>query len=87
MRFAGEEFEHTGVYREVRRPDRLVFTWVSKATRGGESVVTVELQSRGDRTELRLTHEMLPDAETAEKHRNGWGSILDKFSQVLQGGK
>lgn len=86
MRFDEEEFEHTGQYREVSRPRRLVFTWVSRATREQESLVTVELTPAGDRTLLRLTHELLPDAEAAGKHRDGWGSILERFSQLLKGG-
>jgi uncharacterized protein YndB with AHSA1/START domain len=39
-----ESFEHSGTYREIDRPRRLVFTWSSHATGFRESVVTVTFQ-------------------------------------------
>lgn len=76
---------HTGRYIEVRRPERLAFTWVSPATKKEESVVTVELREVAEGTELTLVHERLPDDEAAEQHRGGWGSILEKLEGALNG--
>src|SRR5207245_9500003 len=35
---------HTGTYREIDRPHRLVFTWSSPATHFRDSIVTVTFQ-------------------------------------------
>lgn len=79
----GERWEHEGEYRAVEPPNRLEFTWVSTLTDGHESVVTVELFERGDRTELVLTHERLPHAEASERHGRGWTAIVDALAEHL----
>jgi uncharacterized protein YndB with AHSA1/START domain len=68
---------HIGEYREIIRPEKLVFTWSSINTQHKETLVTVELIQRGALTELVLTHEGLPDKKSGEMHAMGWGSILD----------
>lgn len=85
MNVDGEEHDHTGDYRELRRPERLVFSWTSDSTRG-ESLVTVDLQRDDGQTELILTHELLPDDETTAKHVVGWREILDRLEANLRGG-
>jgi uncharacterized protein YndB with AHSA1/START domain len=85
MSVDGEDHDHTGEYRELRRPDRLVFSWVSPATKG-ESLVTVDLQRSNGQTELILTHELLPDDATTAKHVAGWGEILERLKTKLRGG-
>ena len=75
MRQAESETVHTGVYREICPPERLAFTWSSTATRGEVTLVTVELRPQGDATELILTHEGLPDADSAAQHESGWQRI------------
>jgi len=75
--------EHTGEYRELRRPERLVFTWVSRVTLERETLVTVELRPVGEDTELTLTHERLPNDEARTSHRQGWTSIAEKLAASL----
>jgi uncharacterized protein YndB with AHSA1/START domain len=68
-----------GVYREVLRPTRLVFTWEweDPAARVGETLVTVEFKSAGgDRTEVVLTHERFADATGMANHEKGWTQLL-----------
>ncbi len=74
---AGRIYPHYGRYLRVDSPRLLEFTWVSEGTLGKESVVTIELTPRGTQTELRLTHEGLPDEKLAENHRGGWTHILE----------
>jgi uncharacterized protein YndB with AHSA1/START domain len=83
MRSERGEIAHTGEYREVDPPRRLVFTWKSPATQGRETVVTVEFHERGDATELVLIHEELPDEQTADGHRQGWTSIATKLALYI----
>jgi uncharacterized protein YndB with AHSA1/START domain len=77
---------HEGEYLVVERPRRLVFTWVSAATGGRATTVTVELAPRGDgETELTLIHEGLPDGKAGEQHRSGWEDILRKLAASVPG--
>ena len=75
--------EHTGQYRVVEPPSRLVFTWISKSTHEQETIVTVELKPRGTECELTLTHEKLPGKEAASGHQDGWNRIAELLAQHL----
>jgi uncharacterized protein YndB with AHSA1/START domain len=77
------DVEHTGQYREIRRPERLVFTWTSRITGGHETLVTIELRAEGKDTELTLTHEEFPDDEARRLHQGGWTSIVEKLAGHL----
>jgi uncharacterized protein YndB with AHSA1/START domain len=81
----GQTFVHTGEYLEIDPPARLVFTWISEGTEQRASIVTIELEARGaDETELVLTHEALPSAQSAEAHRGGWTEIVDNLAARLR---
>jgi uncharacterized protein YndB with AHSA1/START domain len=80
MREATKDLVHTGEYREIAPPQRLVFTWRSSGTYDQETLVTIELHSRGNKTELVLTHERFPDASSAGKHKDGWQDIVRKLA-------
>jgi uncharacterized protein YndB with AHSA1/START domain len=67
---------HTGTYREITRPRRLVFTWNSPYAGHTDSLVTVEFRAARETTEIVLTHEGLPGAEMAAAHHGGWSDIL-----------
>jgi uncharacterized protein YndB with AHSA1/START domain len=74
---------HTGVYRVIDRPKRLVFTWFSDATRHTESLVTVEFHARHGTTEVVVTHEQLPDEGAVPSHTDGWTQALDLLAAEL----
>jgi len=76
---------HYGRYLRVESPHLLEFTWVSEHTLGKESVVTLEFTPRGRQTELRLTHEGLPDERMAMAHTEGWTFFLDTLVARLGG--
>jgi uncharacterized protein YndB with AHSA1/START domain len=78
-----EAVEHTGTYLVIDPPARLSFTWISPYTDMLPSIVTVELQARGDGTELVLTHERLPAAHV-KAHKQGWTDILRKLAEALR---
>lgn len=83
MRSERGDIAHSGEYREVDAPRRLVFTWKSPATQGRDTVVTVEFHEHGDATELVLIHEELPDEPTAKGHREGWTSIAETLALYI----
>ena len=83
MQVGGKDFIHLGEFLEVERPRRLVFTWITMYTYYRKSVVTVEFAPVEERTELRITHVLLPDEELADAHRKGWEGLLDHLETRL----
>lgn len=81
----GTLIDHTGRYREIERPRRLVFTWGVDAEQGDLSVVTIEFAARGDACELTLTHKLHPDwSEYAERTQAGWTKIVGDLAAALE---
>jgi uncharacterized protein YndB with AHSA1/START domain len=72
-------YPHHGVYRLIDRPRQLVFTWLSHATEGATSLVTVDFLPRGERTEVVVTHEQLPEG-ARESHTTGWTSGIERLA-------
>lgn len=79
----GEEHDVSGVYREVVRDRKLVFTWAWKSTPERESLVTVELTPDGEGTLLTLTHAQFFDEQARDRHGQGWTGSLDKLEAFL----
>lgn len=80
-----ERFPHTGVYRVIDRPRRLVFTWSSPATAHQKSLVTVDFARLGPKTEVIVTHEQLPEP-VHESHSRGWTSGLEHLDEACKAG-
>jgi uncharacterized protein YndB with AHSA1/START domain len=78
----GMRIDHEGEYVAIEPPRLISFTWRSAYTRDITTLVTVTLEPVEQATRLVLVHERLPD-ETAESHRDGWGSILDRLIATL----
>ncbi len=81
----GKEFNALGVYREIERPSRLVYTWQweEKENDVGETLVTVEFHDLGGSTEVVLTHEQFPDTKAKDDHEQGWGSCLNRLEKLF----
>ena len=84
----GNDHHLSGVYREVTPPENLVYTWIwgNGEFEGLETLVTLEFAEQGDATEVRLTHEMLPDENACDLHRQGWSSSLDCLDALIREG-
>jgi uncharacterized protein YndB with AHSA1/START domain len=89
----GETYWGQGTYREVKPPEKLVFTWAwSKDRPDGptmhpgshETLVTVEFFARGNSTEVVLTHTGLGTAALRDDHTRGWNGCFDVLAKVLQ---
>jgi len=81
----GEVHLH-GVFRELKRPSRLVYTWNLSGDpklEHDESLVTVEFLGHDGATEIRITHDHLPNEEIREDHTRGWNECLDSLEKHL----
>jgi len=76
-----------GHYREVKAPERVVYTWDwdDEEHAVGETVVTVTFRDLGDATEVVLVHDLFPAAEAREGHAEGWKSCLDRLEGLVSG--
>lgn len=79
---SGQTLSYCGTYRQIDRPSLLCFTWPPLAQVDVVSTVTVGLFDRPDGgTLLSLTHERLPDAETAAANEHGWSAVLEMLQR------
>jgi uncharacterized protein YndB with AHSA1/START domain len=84
----GRKHFAVGVYREIRPPVRLVFTWdwEEPASRVGDTVVTVEFKDAGgDKTEVVLTHERFADPARMGRHQEGWTALFNLLERHVGG--
>lgn len=82
----GKTHVATGVYHEIERPVRLVFTWdwEDPASRVGETLVTVEFKGIGHgRTEVLLIHERFADVSRIRRHEQGWAELLRLLERCI----
>lgn len=82
----GQAHVAVGVYREVQRPARLVFTWdwENPTTRVGETLVTVEFRRvDGNQTEVVVTHEAFADAARVRRHEQGWTELMELLAHAV----
>lgn len=94
----GRDYWSTGVYRELKRPERIVCTDsfadaagnVVPATYYGmsadipqELLVTATFETLAGRTRFTLRHAGFPAGDTRDLARAGWNESLDKLAGVL----
>jgi len=81
----GKTYHMVGKYREVRPPEKLVFTWTWEDQADfGETLVTIEIRRLGQSqfTEVVLRHDLLAEKWRAE-HNKGWIACFDLLERVL----
>ena len=81
-----------GTYREIVRPERLVFTWMWETDhphggKGHETLVTLTFREVGNKTEMTLRHEFFERAEARDSHNEGWRASFEKLAEFLTGQK
>ena len=79
----GRTWPHYGRFLKLDRPRLIEHTWMSEATKGNESVVTLTFKPRGEPTEVTLRHAGVPDDELGRQHKDGWSFILGALADAL----
>jgi uncharacterized protein YndB with AHSA1/START domain len=82
----GKEITISGEYLELEPGKKIVFTWrleEDEVWKDHNSMVTVDFFDREGGTEIRLTHEKLPNETSRDDHTQGWNSVLDKVEKFL----
>jgi uncharacterized protein YndB with AHSA1/START domain len=75
-----------GGYREIVKPERLVYTHVwldANQKRGQETLVTITFAERDGKTELTLRQTGFASVEARDGHGYGWRSALDVLVDYL----
>ncbi len=85
----GTLFPLRGVFTEIRRPNRLAFSWqwesnAELAMPGAqETSVTVDIRAIGGDVALTLTHSGFATPEAIAQHNDGWTSMMTKLTSLL----
>jgi uncharacterized protein YndB with AHSA1/START domain len=77
---AGREWAHYGRFLRLDRGQCIEHTWVSEATRGIESIVTLTLDAQSKGTLVTLRHAQLPDDDMGRQHEEGWTFVLQALA-------
>jgi len=78
------EIDHVGTYRQIDRPNRLVFTWGIAGESADESEVIIDIKPTDSGCELTLTQVMDSQwAEYADRTEAGWTKMLTTLDQSL----
>ena len=75
----------SGVYREIDKPNRLVFTWGwdnDEGVRGHETEVTITFEPAPGGTRMVLVQQAFADKDQRDRHMGGWNSSLNCLEQV-----
>jgi uncharacterized protein YndB with AHSA1/START domain len=81
-RLDGNEYQTSGEFLEVTRPERVRMTWLWDGDTDA-SLIEMVLRPVPQGTELTFTHSHLPDDKTAQGHEKGWSGSLDKLEALF----
>ena len=83
----GAIYPLSGAFRDVDPPRRLAYSWIwggDSDMAGQRTEVAIDFIDLGGRTEVRLTHDLLPTAAQLDGHRGGWSSSWEDLAALLQ---
>jgi uncharacterized protein YndB with AHSA1/START domain len=85
----GMEVRRGGVYTEIVRPERLVFTYPfqddpKNGARGYETLVTVTLTEVDGKTKLTLHQALFESVAARDAHQRGWTSTIERLGDYME---
>jgi uncharacterized protein YndB with AHSA1/START domain len=90
---SGDELRLGGEFREVIKPEKLVFTFAWDKSNeagpgGGETLVTVTFVEQNGKTLMNFRHSRFESVELRDNHQLGWASgfkrLDEQFSQLKE---
>jgi uncharacterized protein YndB with AHSA1/START domain len=81
------EIAHYGRFIDLNRPSKIQYTWVSEATHGLETLLTVSFEPMNGRTQVSVNHSNVPDDEAGKRHQHAWGFVLNRIASHFKGDK
>lgn len=79
----GKVHDVSGVYREIVKNKRLVFSWAWASEPTQETQVTIELRQLDEATELTLTHDRFATETSRDMHLQGWSGCLGNLEHLF----
>ena len=81
---SGNVHRLSGVYQQIKAPEKLVFTWHwDTDPPGQETLVSLEFRDLGNATEILVNHGQFPTTESRDKHNEGWIGCMDQLVSYL----
>jgi len=84
----GAELWTSGVYHEIKRPERLVFSFAWEEPEGDpghDTLVTIDFSVRDGKTEMTFHQAIFETAEDRDGHVEGWTECFDDLNAYLKG--
>jgi glutathione S-transferase len=76
-----------GRYREIRRAERLVYTWVWEQSMEGmagiQTLIEIDFVPMDGGTEIRMRHSGFPAEAARDGHGQGWNSVFNRLNDLL----
>jgi uncharacterized protein YndB with AHSA1/START domain len=76
-----------GVLREIKPPERLVFTWAwedENGQLGHETLVTVTMTEQGSKTKLTLHQAVFESVTARDAHNAGWSECMLRLTAYVE---
>ena len=83
----GKEYWMRGIYREIVKPERIIFTfsWEEEGERGRENLVSVTFAEQGDKTRMTFRQAFFDSVSERDSHNEGWSECFDRLGQFRAG--
>lgn len=79
-----KEIAHYGRFIALEKSRRIQYTWVSEATHGKESILTISFEPVNGKTQVSVNHTNVPDDEGGHRHKHAWGFVLTRMSSHFE---
>lgn len=82
----GETYVVSGVFTQVRAPERLAYTFrweEDDPALERETFITLDFIERGDETEMVFKQDGFRDEASRDRHEDGWNGTFDKLGATL----